>query len=175
MDRERVWTHGTWTVIPGRESESVRAWEELGDWMVKAGAHGRVLRDTKEANVFISFGPWPARDAVARWRGSDDFQNYFAAIRQTLERFRPASPRTRQRRNARLRCRRRAADPHRTPIQGIRRGSPGRATRPGLLTGVPASTGTGDGSNREVLDGEPLDARPRRFIRTAPDQAPSLG
>lgn len=31
-----VWTHGTWTVTPGRESDFVRAWEELGEWTVRA-------------------------------------------------------------------------------------------------------------------------------------------
>lgn len=36
-----VWTHGTWTVTPGRESDFVRAWEELGDWTVREfpGSH----------------------------------------------------------------------------------------------------------------------------------------
>ena len=31
-----VWTHGTWTVIAGRESDFVRLWEQLGDWTVNA-------------------------------------------------------------------------------------------------------------------------------------------
>jgi heme-degrading monooxygenase HmoA len=86
-----VWTHGTWTVTPGRESDFVRAWEELGDWTVRAfpGAHGTLLRDTERPNVFISFGPWPDRDTAARWRASADFQTHLAAIRETLERFDP--------------------------------------------------------------------------------------
>lgn len=86
-----IWTHGTWTVTPGRESDFVRAWGELGDWTVRTfpGAHGTLLRDTERPNVFISFGPWPDKETVARWRASDDFQKHLAAIRETLERFQP--------------------------------------------------------------------------------------
>lgn len=86
-----IWTHGTWTVTPGREGDFVRAWEELGNWTVTAfpGAHGTLLRDTERPNVFISFGPWPDRETAARWRASDEFQERLAAIRETLERFEP--------------------------------------------------------------------------------------
>lgn len=86
-----VWTHGTWTVTPGRESDFVRAWEELGDWTVTAfpGAQGTLLRDVERTNVFISFGPWPDRDTAVRWRASDEFQTRLATIRETLERFEP--------------------------------------------------------------------------------------
>ena len=86
-----IWTHGTWTVQPGREPEFVRAWEALGDWTVAAfpGAVGTLLRDTERPNVFISFGPWPDRDTVARWRGSDGFRTHLAAIQDTLESFDP--------------------------------------------------------------------------------------
>ena len=86
-----VWTHGTWTVTPGRESDFVRAWKELGDWTVREfpGSHGTLLRDTERPNVFISFGPWRDKDTAARWRASDDFQVHLATIRATLERFEP--------------------------------------------------------------------------------------
>lgn len=88
---QEVWTHGTWTVTPGREGDFVRAWEELGDWTLRTfpGAHGTLLRDSERPNVFISFGPWPDKETVARWRASDDFQKHLAAIRETLERFEP--------------------------------------------------------------------------------------
>ena len=86
-----VWTHGTWTVVAGRESDFVRLWEQLGDWTVKAfpGARGTLLRDTERPNVFISFGPWPNRDTAVRWRASPEFQKNLAAIRETLELFEP--------------------------------------------------------------------------------------
>ncbi|MCA1708153.1 MAG: hypothetical protein LC808_34715 [Actinobacteria bacterium] len=84
-----VWPHGTWTVMPGRDDDFVQAWEALGDWTVRAfpGAHGTLLRDTERPNV--SCGPWPDRDAVARWRAAEDLRTNLAAIRETLERFEP--------------------------------------------------------------------------------------
>ncbi len=86
-----VWTHGTWTVTPGRESDFVRAWEALGDWTVSAfpAARGTLARDLERPNVFLSFGPWPDRETAARWRGSEEFQIHLAAIRETLEHFEP--------------------------------------------------------------------------------------
>ena len=86
-----VWTHAAWTVTPGRESDFVRLWEELGNWTVKAfpGARGTLLRDTERPNVFISFGPGPDRETAARWRASAEFQKHVAAMRETLELFQP--------------------------------------------------------------------------------------
>ncbi len=86
-----VWTHGTWTVTPGRESDFVRLWEQLADWTVTAfpGARGTLLRDTERPNVFVSFGPWPDRETAVRWRASPEFQKHVAAIRETLELFEP--------------------------------------------------------------------------------------
>ena len=48
-----------------------------------------LLRRTEWPNVFISYGPWPDRDTVARWRSSDDFKSHLLAISETLERFEP--------------------------------------------------------------------------------------
>ena len=93
-----VWTHATWTVIPGRESEFVRAWGELGDWTVKAfpGAHGTLLRDTERPNVFVSFGPWPdwgRRRSLERFgRLSEPSRRHQANARA----IRPATPRPRR-------------------------------------------------------------------------------
>ena len=39
--------------------------------------------------MFISFGPWPDKETVARWRASSGFQDHLAVIRETLERFEP--------------------------------------------------------------------------------------
>ena len=86
-----VWTHGTWTVTPGRENDFVRRWEQLGDWTVAAfpGARGTLLRDTERPNVFISFGRWPNRETAGRWRASAEFQGHVTAIGETLELFEP--------------------------------------------------------------------------------------
>jgi antibiotic biosynthesis monooxygenase (ABM) superfamily enzyme len=86
-----VWTHGTWTVTPGREADFVRAWEDLGEWTVTAfpGAHGTLLRDSQRPNVFISFGPWPDSETATRWRSSEEFRGHLDRIMETLQRFEP--------------------------------------------------------------------------------------
>ena len=86
-----VWTHGTWIVKSGREDDFVRAWEALGDWTVATfpGSHGTLLRDPERPNVFVSFGPWPDRAAVAAWRSADGFRKAFATIEETLDGFEP--------------------------------------------------------------------------------------
>jgi quinol monooxygenase YgiN len=84
-----VWTHGRWTVIPGREDDFAAAWRELADWtgsqFTTAGA--TLLRDRDQPNVFFSFGPWPDLETVGRWRGSDGFQQRISTIRGLLESF----------------------------------------------------------------------------------------
>jgi quinol monooxygenase YgiN len=67
-----VWTHGMWTVKPGREDEFVRAWHALArDARAQFGAAGRLLRDRDDPRQFIAFGTWPDIDALARFRSSD--------------------------------------------------------------------------------------------------------
>lgn len=86
-----VWTHGTWTVVPGREDDFIAAWTHMADWTVGAypGARGTLLRDTERPHVFISFGPWPDQETAARWRGSATFQEHLGAIHETLQSFEP--------------------------------------------------------------------------------------
>ena len=86
-----VWTHGKWTVTPGRERDFVSLWEELGDWTVKAfpRARGTLLRDTERPNVFLSFGPWPDSETAAAGEAQRSSREHTAAIRETLELFEP--------------------------------------------------------------------------------------
>jgi hypothetical protein len=64
-----IWTHGVWTVKPGREDEFVRAWRELVPVGTAAGAGApTLLCDRDRPNVFRSFGPWPDLDAIQRFR-----------------------------------------------------------------------------------------------------------
>ena len=87
-----VWTHGTWTVKPGREDEFVEAWRRLA---VQASAELDVvatptlLRDREHPNVFVSFGRWPDLDAVERFRSSKAFREGVPAMQELLERFEP--------------------------------------------------------------------------------------
>jgi len=83
------WTHGTWTVTSGRETDFAQASERPAEWTVSAfpGARATLLRDAERPNVFISFGPWPDSETVARWRASPEFQEHLDTIRETLASF----------------------------------------------------------------------------------------
>ena len=87
-----VWTHGTWTVKPGREREFVDAWLTLAR---EASAElappepPTLLRDRERPNVFVSFGPWQDDEAVERFRSSDAFRAAQQTIRDLLESFEP--------------------------------------------------------------------------------------
>ena len=86
-----VYTHGTWTVTPGREDEFVRRWLELGDWTTEnfPDARGTLLRDAEQSNRFVSFGPWPSAEHAERWRASPGFREHVDRIMETLESFEP--------------------------------------------------------------------------------------
>jgi quinol monooxygenase YgiN len=87
-----VWTHGTWTVKPGKEGEFTEAWLALV--RESSGEHPpaeppTLLRDREEANVFVSFGPWPDYAAVERFLSSDAFRDAQARMRDLLDSFQP--------------------------------------------------------------------------------------
>jgi heme-degrading monooxygenase HmoA len=68
-----LWTHGVWTVKPGREDEFVEAWREMARAAVaEFDPPGRphLLRDRERPNVFRSFGPWNDAETVERFRAS---------------------------------------------------------------------------------------------------------
>jgi quinol monooxygenase YgiN len=76
-----IWTHGVWTVTPGREEEFVAAWREmardaLAEFTPSSEPH--LLRDRERPNVFRSFGEWDDAETVERFR---------AHIRPHLERI----------------------------------------------------------------------------------------
>ena len=67
-----VWTHGRWTVKPGREEEFVEASRALALTMRdEIGAPlPTFLRDRDRPNVFLTFGRWESLDAIERFRGA---------------------------------------------------------------------------------------------------------
>jgi hypothetical protein len=65
-----VWTHGVWTVKPGREDEFVAAWRELVPVGARLGSDDpKLLRDRERPNVFRSFGSWADVETIERFRG----------------------------------------------------------------------------------------------------------
>lgn len=66
-----IWTHGVWTVKPGREDEFIDAWRAMaGGAVAEFDPPGQphLLRDRERPNVFRSFGPWDDPEAVERFR-----------------------------------------------------------------------------------------------------------
>ncbi len=65
----RVWTHGVWTVKPGKEDEFVARWREFLPIVDRLGGRGAtLLRDRERPNQFRSFGSWPDLEAVEQLR-----------------------------------------------------------------------------------------------------------
>src|SRR4051812_26071071 len=87
-----VWTHGTWTVMPGREDAFVDAWTALAREVAAeeiAAGSPTLLRDRERPNMFVSFGPFADDDAVARFRSSRAFHDAQERMRDLLESFEP--------------------------------------------------------------------------------------
>ncbi len=87
-----VWTHGVWTVRPGREDDFVAAWRsmaEAGMAELDVPEPPTLLRDREHANAFTSFGPWPDEEAVGRFRSSAAFREGVEAMQDLLEDFEP--------------------------------------------------------------------------------------
>ncbi len=91
---DEVFTHGRWTVKPGREDEFVVAWSEFAEWTRKniPGAQWAVLlRDQQQRSVFLSLGPWESPAAVEAWRASEGFRTRVGRIRELLDGFEAAT------------------------------------------------------------------------------------
>jgi hypothetical protein len=88
-----IWTHGVWTVKPGREDEFVRGWQEMaraGLSAFEAVEPPRLLRDLDRPNVFVSFGPWPSAEEVDRVRNAMG-PRFDALEQEVLESFQPST------------------------------------------------------------------------------------
>ncbi|MHB8659821.1 MAG: putative quinol monooxygenase [Solirubrobacteraceae bacterium] len=86
------YTHGVWTVKPGREEEFVAAWAELAEWTareVPGSGWAKLARDTTAPSQFRSFGPWRDAEAIEQWRGLPGFQQRVERIRALLDAFEP--------------------------------------------------------------------------------------
>jgi heme-degrading monooxygenase HmoA len=67
----RIWTHGVWTVKPGREEDFIEAWSAMargaiGEFGPPESPH--LLRERERPNVFRSFGWWEDAETVERFR-----------------------------------------------------------------------------------------------------------
>ncbi len=81
-----IWTHGVWTVKPGREDEFVAAWRAMAQAAVAEfdpPGEPQLLRDRERPNVFRSFGPWEDVDTVDRFRAF--IGPHLAGIRELVD------------------------------------------------------------------------------------------
>jgi quinol monooxygenase YgiN len=84
-----VWTHGRWTVEPGREDAFIDAWSTMARTSIGrfGTAPPTLLRDRERPNVFLSFGPFASMDDVDAFRASDLFREGLETIRPLLASF----------------------------------------------------------------------------------------
>jgi hypothetical protein len=81
-----IWTHGIWTVKPGRENEFVAAWRAMAREAVaefEPPGSPQLMRDRERPNIFRSFGPWDDPDQVERFRTF--IQPYLQGIKELTE------------------------------------------------------------------------------------------
>ena len=65
----RIWTHGVFTVKPGREDEFAVGWKAMAPIGERLGGEqATLLRDRDRPNVFRSFGSWPDVETIERFR-----------------------------------------------------------------------------------------------------------
>jgi quinol monooxygenase YgiN len=84
-----VWTHGTWTVKPGREDEFIAALRALTQEVsAELGAEPPTfLRDREQPNVFMTFSPWESDAEIERFRAF--LFPRLGPLRELLESFEP--------------------------------------------------------------------------------------
>jgi heme-degrading monooxygenase HmoA len=87
----KVFTHGRWTVVPGREDDFVRVWSDLARRAsdLPGAEPPTLLRDRDRPNLFLTFGAWSDLAAVDAFRGSDLFKEAVEATGSLVERFEP--------------------------------------------------------------------------------------
>lgn len=80
----KLWTHGVFTVKPGCEDSFAAGWKAMAPIGERLGGNRPVLlRDRDRTNVFRSFGSWPDRETVERFRA--EIMPRVAAMDELLE------------------------------------------------------------------------------------------
>ena len=85
------YTHTSWVVKEGRESEFVERWSEWADWTRRQGlaSHATLLRDVDDSRRFVSFGPWESIQAVRNWRALAGYHERVAQLRELVDELEP--------------------------------------------------------------------------------------
>jgi hypothetical protein len=82
----RVWTHGVWSIAPGRDEDFITAWRALVPVGVRLGsAEPALVRDRERPSEFRSFGAWPDLGVIKQFR--DEIRPHLAEMDELIERF----------------------------------------------------------------------------------------
>ena len=94
MDTPVIYTHAEWRVIPGRETEFVKAWRQLAEAFASLAGRplwGSLLQSTETPSLFYSFGPWSSEADVAAMRADPAAREAIARVAALCEQARPGS------------------------------------------------------------------------------------
>lgn len=92
MPDSAFYTHAEWHVRAGHEDEFVSAWRDIArafERLADPPLWGTLLRSERDPSLFVSFGPWPSREAIAAMRADAGAQ---AAMQRTLALCERATP-----------------------------------------------------------------------------------
>ena len=88
------YTSARWVVRPGQEDAFVDAWQALGKVFLGLPAPpswGILLRSDDDPREFLSFGPWPDREAIAAMRATPEAAAALDRLRAMCEVATPAT------------------------------------------------------------------------------------
>jgi hypothetical protein len=94
MPETTIYTHAEWRVIPGRESEFVRAWRQLARAFASLAARplwGTLLQSTENPSLFYSFGPWASEADVLAMRADPEALEAIGRVTALCEQARPGA------------------------------------------------------------------------------------
>jgi heme-degrading monooxygenase HmoA len=92
VDEVSFFAMGLWTVKLGKEEDFVSSWQTFAKWTVenqRGAIEAYLTHDRKDPNVFVSFSSWTSDEALARWRETEEFKDFFARGKDLCTDMRP--------------------------------------------------------------------------------------
>jgi heme-degrading monooxygenase HmoA len=88
----QTYTTGRWQVNPGSDGAFVERWAEFATWASGMPGAGtlRLMRDVRDAGVFVSSGAWEGIDAIRAWKTHPEFRERMARVLEHVDEFEPA-------------------------------------------------------------------------------------
>jgi heme-degrading monooxygenase HmoA len=79
-------------VKEGEDDAFIAAWRAFASWGQSWPGAGtlRLVRDVREPNRYMSFGPWESFEAQRAWKDDPEFGERMARVRQHTESFTPS-------------------------------------------------------------------------------------